>query len=180
MNLYFDTEFTGLHKNTTLISLGVVSDNDKTFYAEFLDYDKSQVDRWLEQNVISYLNGLSDKNKTVTVGSHTEVYGDKAYVRKELTKWISQFHKVHLWSDTHHYDVVLFQDIFGGAFSIPENIYYIPFDIATYMKVLGVDPDVTREDFIDRPIDGVKHHALYDAKVIRACYEKLERLNKNL
>ena len=25
MNLYFDTEFTGLHKNTTLISIGIVN-----------------------------------------------------------------------------------------------------------------------------------------------------------
>ncbi len=34
MNIYFDTEFTGLHKNTTLISIGMIAENGRTFYAE--------------------------------------------------------------------------------------------------------------------------------------------------
>ena len=38
--IFLDTEFTGLHKNTTLISLGLVSECGKTFYAEFTDYDQ--------------------------------------------------------------------------------------------------------------------------------------------
>ena len=42
MKVWFDTEFTGLHKNTTLISIGLVTENGKTFYAEFTDYDESQ------------------------------------------------------------------------------------------------------------------------------------------
>ena len=55
MNLYFDTEFTGLHKNTTLISIGIISEDGKTFYAELNDYDKSQVDEWIQSNVIDNL-----------------------------------------------------------------------------------------------------------------------------
>ena len=47
-----DTEFTGLHKSTTLISLALVSECGKTFYAEFIDYDKTQVDEWLQLNVL--------------------------------------------------------------------------------------------------------------------------------
>lgn len=47
MNIYFDTEFTGLHQNTTLISIGCVSEDNKTFYAELDDYDQSQVNVWI-------------------------------------------------------------------------------------------------------------------------------------
>ena len=54
-NLYFDMEFTGLHQNTTLISLGIVSECGKTFYAELNDYDESQVDEWIKENVIDKL-----------------------------------------------------------------------------------------------------------------------------
>jgi hypothetical protein len=53
--LYFDTEFTGLHQNTTLISIGIVSDTGKAFYAEFTDYDETQVDDWILKNVIHKL-----------------------------------------------------------------------------------------------------------------------------
>ena len=55
MNLYFDAEFTGLHKDTTLISLGIVSEDGKKFYAEFMDYDHRQCDEWIRENVINHL-----------------------------------------------------------------------------------------------------------------------------
>jgi hypothetical protein len=55
MKIFFDTEFTGLHQNTTLISIGCVSEDDRYFYAEFNDYDQSQIDNWLEKNVIKNL-----------------------------------------------------------------------------------------------------------------------------
>jgi len=53
--IFFDTEMTGLHRGTTLVSIGMVSEDDKTFYAEFTDYDKSQVDPWIQENVINNL-----------------------------------------------------------------------------------------------------------------------------
>ena len=51
--LFFDTEFTGLHQNTTLISLGIVAESGQTFYAEFTDYDDFNCDEWIKKNVIS-------------------------------------------------------------------------------------------------------------------------------
>jgi len=47
--IFFDTEFTGLRQRTTLISIGLVSERRKTFYAEIMDYDKSQVDSWIQE-----------------------------------------------------------------------------------------------------------------------------------
>lgn len=55
LKVYYDAEFTGLHKNTNLISIGLVSESGSTFYAEFTDYDKSQVDNWLQKYVIDNL-----------------------------------------------------------------------------------------------------------------------------
>jgi hypothetical protein len=40
MKIFFDTEFSGLHKNTTLISIGCISEDGKTFYAELEDLIK--------------------------------------------------------------------------------------------------------------------------------------------
>lgn len=55
MNLYFDCEFTGLRKDTTLISLGIVAEDGRKFYADFCDYDRSQCDDWILDNVLSNL-----------------------------------------------------------------------------------------------------------------------------
>ena len=179
IKIFMDSEFTGLHQNTTLISLGLVSECGKKFYAEFTDYDENQVDEWLQNNVINNLKFKEDillgnaDGYYVYGENYTEIYGSSEIIKIEIEKWISQFENVEIWSDCLSYDWVLFNQIFGHAFNIPKNVYYIPFDICTLMKVKGVDPDVSRESFIGNSIQGEKHNALYDAEVIKACYEKL-------
>ncbi|QQO40907.1 exoribonuclease [Bacillus phage 015DV002] len=176
--VFFDFEFTGLHQNTTPISLGMVSDK-KELYCEFTDYDKSQVSEWVDKQVIQNLmlkDVAEDERFIKEIGSMTVVRGDKQFVKKAVTEWLSQYKQgVELWGDTLIYDGVLFNELFGGAFSVPDNVYYIYFDIATLFKLHGIDPDISREAFIDHPISGAKHNALYDAKVTRACYDKLSR-----
>jgi hypothetical protein len=88
-----------------------------------------------------------------------------------ITLWLSQWDSVEMWSDCLAYDWVLFNNLFGTAFDIPKNVYYIPFDICTLFKIKGLDPDINREEFAG--LDGPKHNALHDALVIKACYEKL-------
>jgi len=173
--VFFDTEFTGLHQNTTLVSIGLVAETGETFYAEFTDFDKSQVNDWLQENVIDRLyleDGKYTGNpKEWTIKACTE------FVKAALTEWFAKFDKVEIWSDCLSYDWVLFCQIFGHAFNIPSNVYYIPFDICTLFKAQGVDPDISREkyaygEYLSEMKDQ-KHNALWDAKVIRDCYLKL-------
>ena len=108
-----------------------------------------------------------------------EMVGDKDSVKKYLTEWLSQFNEpLQLVSDVCHYDMVLFVDIFGDAFSLPgvlsPTCHDINQDIARYYGVSDKDAfNISREDIVDVEIDGKKHNALYDAKVIKACYEKI-------
>lgn len=178
MNLYFDTEFTGLHKDTTLISIGIISDNNKTFYAELTDYDKDQVSRWVQNNVIDnlYLKKSDIGRVDMIDKEHTcfNVSGNKKYVAQALTYWTQQFNdKVYFISDCLAYDWVLLNDLFGHAFDLPKNIYYIPFDLSTAFKIKGIDPDISRKEFINNSVKEKKHNSLYDAKVIKECYYKL-------
>ena len=55
MVLFYDFEMTGLHKNTTPISIGIVSEDGKKFYAEFADYDRNQCNDWILENVIAHM-----------------------------------------------------------------------------------------------------------------------------
>lgn len=171
--VFMDSEFTGLHQNTTLISIGLVSECGKTFYAEFNDYDFKQVDDWLNENVINNLqyNGIFQKldetKESISYKSTTE------NIKEKLTTWLERFGEVEMWSDCLSYDWVLFNQIFGHAFNIPKNIYYIPFDICTLFYAKGIDADINREEFAEMSESGQKHNALWDAKVIKMCHEKL-------
>ena len=182
MKIFFDTEFTGLHQNTTLISIGCMAETGQTFYAEFGDFDYLQVDDWIKDNVIKHLEFHGKEKKgwcncgTLEAGTDnakTECYGNKEFIADCLKEWLEQFDKVEMWSDCLAYDWILFNQIWGHAFNIPKNVYYIPFDICTLFKVAGVDPDVNREEFASC-VDGAKKlNALWDARIIKVCYELL-------
>lgn len=186
--LFFDAEFTGLRKDTTLISLGIVSDNGKKFYAEFTDYDESQCDEWIKNNVVKNLclggmgDGVADLDEEP---SGIMVRGDKKYIGKELKKWLSQFDSIQFVSDVCHYDFVLLIDLLTGsktALDLPDNIsavcHDINSDIARHYGISDKESfDKSREEIVSElcvhEIAGRKHNSLYDAEVIKEIWEEI-------
>ena len=200
MKIFFDTEFTGLHKDTTLISIGLIDENGRTFYGEFSDYDESQCDNWIRENVIKHLKwskeGPVEDFVNIYVNSW-EAFGSKEYIKIVLSEWLSKYDYVDLVSDCCHYDMVLFIDIFGDAWSIPDVVnpacHDINQDSAKYFDISEKEAfDLSREKFIEKVnidrqdeqnnfdiseeekiinIEGDKHNSLYDAKVIKEIYQ---------
>ena len=181
MKIFFDTEFTGLHKDTTLISIGLVDVNGRSFYAEFSDSDDSQWNEWIRENVIKNLTLGKYEHFSLVNKENTEVYGDKEFIRGHLKNWLSKYDSVELVSDVCHYDMVLFIDIFGGAFDLPKNVnpscHDINQDIATFYSISETEAfDKSREDilkYFSKTIEGDKHNSLYDAKVIKEIYNSI-------
>lgn len=191
MRCFFDCEFTGLHQNTTLISIGCVAEDGAQFYAE-LDEELPQLDEWVQENVVDHLWSRNPDGSTMLSPPYVDyVLGKKADITEALRVWLHEQsiknavygdmrnvwpdrhpQTLEMWSDVLAYDWVLFCDLFGGAFGVPEFVYYIPFDLATLFKVKGIDPDIDREEFSGLA-GGTKHNALWDATVIRACYWKV-------
>jgi hypothetical protein len=182
MKIFFDTEFTGLRKNTTLISIGMIDENNRCFYAEFNDFDRKQCDNWIKENVIKNLKhkgalhlnlkGFNpSENKTTVIGNKNEI-------QKYLIEWLSVYDNVELVSDVCHYDMVLLIDIFGSAWDVPSclnpSCHDINQDIANYYHISEMEAfDKGREDILKehkKTIKGNKHNALYDAKVIKEIY----------
>ena len=196
MNLFFDFEFTGLHAGTTPISLGIVAENFGFFYAEFTDYDETQIERekdggeFIKTNV---LYNLILEKQNLKENDFYEYYkgndlfamkvrGNKSFIAEKLKKWLFSFNtQLEMWGDCLHYDWVLFLDLFGSAFDLPECVYYIPFDICTLFKIKNIDPDINREEFVKEYIKTYKeaddfsnkHNSLHDADIIMYCYNKL-------
>ena len=106
------------------------------------------------------------------------IIGDRDSIAIELRWWLSQFEDIQLVSDVCHYDMVLFVDLFGTAFDLPEQVcascHDINQDIATHCGISEKEAfDYSREELISDFnifIDRDKHNALYDAKVIKEIY----------
>lgn len=187
MKVFFDTEFTGLHKNTTLLSIGLITEDNRKFYAEFCDYDKSQIDGWISKNVMPYLIRSKIK-KAVDTGDSVYIppyyiYGSKGAIAKKLEEWFKSLgEEIELISDVSHYDMVLFCDIFGSAFDIPKMVspvcHDINQDIAEFLKVSQREAfEMSRETLAGinpNDIKVEKHNALFDAIVIKQIYEKIK------
>ena len=184
--LFFDTEFTGLHKDTSLISIGIVSEYGDKFYAEFSDYKKEQADSWIKENIISNLKyNSSDRFLSISCLDKKYIYyvkGSVDEIKHQLINWIlniyrnHDFKKLEFWSDCLSWDWVLFVDIFGSSFDLPFYIYPYPMDIVTMFRERNIDPDVNREYFVYKEDKNGKHNALFDAEVIRDCYYLLKSM----
>lgn len=185
MKLFFDCEFTGLRQNTTPISIGIVSEDGKKFYAEFTDYDESQCNDWITENVTSEL--LHDTEKWYEGIADRQIHGIKKIISYALKDWIQQFKTIQFASDVCHYDFILLIDLLtngGTALDLPKNIsaacHDINQDIAKHFNISDREAfDMSREKIMndlcktEDIVTGNKHNSLYDAEVIKAIYEEI-------
>lgn len=196
MKLFFDTEFTGLHKNTTLISVGIVAEDGRKFYAVLNDFDRTQCTQWIKKNV---LKGVVEDLLCIPVsliedigedGKYRDfwiVSGNKRLVSIHLNRWlnwIGGYDSIQFVSDVCHYDFVLLVDLItngGTAFDLPGNIspvcHDMNQDIARFYRVTDAEAfDMSREEIMsyvcgqDYIVTGDKHDAMYDAEVMRAIW----------
>ena len=120
-----------------------------------------------------------------------EVFGSKQTIKESLQRWLNTNFKdqpIQLVSDCCHYDMVLFIDLFGSAWDFPKNIcpvcHDINFDIQAWFWLNEqeyIDDlcafNMSREkllEWFNLSVDGTKHNSLYDSKVIKAIYERIE------
>ncbi len=113
-----DTEFTGLHADSTLISIALVSECGKEFYAEFSDYNESQLERLgCKEDVLSNLIYNEYKDYTLFKTENSISMKDKTtFVNLRLKEWLSQFKEVEIIGDCMSWDWVLFISV-GNSLS---------------------------------------------------------------
>lgn len=197
LKIYYDAEFTGLHRNSTLISIGLVSESGHYFYAEFTDYDKWQLNSWIIENVIDKLVlGKTGNNEGYSiVNGNVVVKGTTSQIKEHLLEWLQNEYKdygkqIQFYSDCYAYDWVLLNDLiceYGNALLLPKYIYYIPMDLSTVLQMKDIDPDINREEFVgdkfintlkttdpfDDMGDNCKHNSLWDAYVCKEAFMNL-------
>lgn len=172
--VFIDTEFTGEHAATTLVSLGMVGLDGRELYLTFNDYDEGQVTQWLRENVLSLIDlqgAQAQPDAYADFKAFLDDYagGDRLYV---VSAGLAQ-------------DLVLFLEMFkhgregAGQFhalhDLPDYLSHFAFiDLNTVFRTAGVSPPADREAFAGWEKDGAKRHdALHDARVVRDCFLKL-------
>ena len=112
MYVYFDCEFTKLERDAQLLSIGLCDAEGHSFYAEFTDYNMSEITDWVFANVLKKMVNPP----TVLTGDHWTMRGTCKEIRQNLLIWLDAVHKhsncgIQFVSDVCHYDMMLLVDL---------------------------------------------------------------------
>jgi hypothetical protein len=153
MRYWFDTEFIEDGKTIDLISIGIVSEDGREFYAENADCDLSRASPWVQENVVSKLLG-----------------GTARIRRSNLRDFVHDFigsEKPEIWAYYADYDWVVLCQLFGTMMDLPEGW---PMYCRDVKQLAGETP---------LPEQGKgEHHALADARWTRAAWQHIHDLQK--
>jgi hypothetical protein len=154
MLIFFDTEFTSLHPEAKLISIGLIAENGQEFYAELSDtYKHSDASDFVVSDVLPLLEGgdalIPSYRLTVSIGN-----------------WIEGFEQpVTLATDNLSWDWIWIQRLFDEPGTWPQNMDKNP--LLLNLNYLH-DADAFHAAVEQCYANGLRrHHALDDAKANR-------------
>ncbi len=152
MIIFFDTEFHDLVKTPKLISIGFVSEDSRTFYAELSDtYEIEDCSEFVQEHVLPFLEG-------------GEALMSRHQLRGRLKDWLEAFNEpVQLATDSLAWDWPRIHELFPTPDDWPANLVKRPLLLS--MNYLN-DYDKFEEAVEEAFATGIlrRHHALDDAK----------------
>ena len=154
MKYWIDTEFIAKPYTIDLISIGIIADDGREFYAESSEVDWSKASLWTLENVRPQLNGKGMKREEIGYAVRQFTNGDE--------------HPV-FWGYFPAYDWVAFNWLFGSMDELPFHYPQLCLDIKQWAIELG-DPELPHQL-------GARHQALLDARWTRDAWAFLARLD---
>ena len=154
MKYWIDTEFIEHPQTIDLISVGLVAEDGREFYAESSEVDWSKASNWTLSTVRPQLDGNGLEREQIGYRVHDFTEGDREPV---------------FWGYFPAYDWVVFSWLFGGMNDLPFHYPQLCLDIKQWAIELG-DPELPAQI-------GVRHHALADARWTRDAWRYLAELD---
>jgi hypothetical protein len=154
MKYWLDTEFIEQPCAIDLISIALVAEDGREFYAESSDVDWTKASQWTLQTVRPQLTGEAMSREDIGYAGRRFTENDKDPV---------------FWGYFPAYDWVVFCWLFGNMDELPFHFPQLCLDIQQWAIELG-DPELPQQI-------GARHHALADARWTRDAWAFLAGLN---
>lgn len=156
MRFFYDTEFLerGPDFPLELISLGVVAEDGRELHLVNTDFDPSRANAFVREHVLPSLPLAGDP-----------AWRRRAEISEELRRFVGP-EPPEWWGYCAAYDHVLLCQLFGDMDGLPPGWPFFTYELAQLAGELG-RPTLP-------PNEGRSHHALDDARWIRAVWELLE------
>jgi 3' exoribonuclease, RNase T-like len=150
MRYWFDTEFIEDGHTIDLISIGIVAEDGRTYYAESGDVVKARASQWVIDNVFPHLEGNTKS---------------RAQIAEEIVAFVG-IDDVEFWAYYADYDWVALCQLYGKMINLPMFWPMYCRDVKQLCDDCGnpVLPEWKTE-----------HHALTDAKWAKKAWEFLKK-----
>lgn len=160
MRYFLDTEFSerGAHQPIDLISIAVVAEDGREFYAISSEFSAADCNPWVVENVIPHL------------GDSTPVTLDNIRYRLERFVWGAEG-KPEFYGYYADYDWVVLCQIFGAMVNLPKGWPRYCLDLKQWCVQLG-NPKLPQQS-------STEHNALYDARWNKQAWEFLNHIEMN-
>lgn len=160
---FFDTEFdpNQFSGYDSLISIGIVSDDGREFYAISRDFDPTRmvINTWLASNVMPWLDPPDQPT-----------WMARAQIAAGIESFIGADTAPQLWAHYGAFDWVLFCEIFGGMRQMAVAHPGWPW-FCRDLQQLAELVDLPRSLYPDKPKR--EHHALEDARWNKLLFDKV-------
>lgn len=184
MKYFFDTEFIESSKRKTidLISIGIVAEDGREYYAISTEFDASLASEWVVENVLSKLPPRPGFSTLIQYPAKVPVEGvtgigawkSRAKIKQELLDFIiPDKNGIEFWAGWADYDWVVFCWLFGNMIDLPKGYPFYCNDVIQWKNQLGLK----RESLPEKPKDA--HNALADARWVKEAYDVLKRYADN-
>ncbi|GAA0918614.1 hypothetical protein [Nonomuraea longicatena] len=177
MRIFYDTEFLDTGATIELISIGLVADDGREYYAVNVDapWQKIAKHDWLMENVVQHLP-LVDGIRRGPLGGLPQFRIDRANVTvkpqwviaNEVREFILSTPEPELWAYYAAYDHVVLAQLWGPMVNLPTGVPMFTCDLKQEHVRLGRPPLPSQ--------DGGEHHALADARHNRTMAALLDSL----
>jgi hypothetical protein len=151
MKYWIDTEFIERPSTIDLISIGLVAEDGREFYAESNEVDWSKASQWTLETVRPQLSGETSSREDIGYAVRRFTDGDE--------------HPV-FWGYFPAFDWVAFTWLFGSLDELPFHYPQLCLDIKQWALQFG-DPELPHQA-------GTRHHALADARWTKLAWEFLD------
>jgi hypothetical protein len=167
MKYFYDTEFIEDGQTIDLISIGVVCEDGREFYAQNMECNLRRASEWVQTNVLAHLRDYDPATFSAVFEHNASPWKTRAQIRDGLRAFVGD-DKPEWWGYYSAYDHVALCQLFGTMMDLPKGWPFYTRDLKQWCDALG-NPQL--------PEQGKgEHHALADARWNRQAWEYLNAL----
>ena len=176
MKIFIDTEFVENGVTIDLISIGLVADDGREYYAISTEFNPNKASQWVIDNVLNslpprWVNG-SDPGFSPRLMGESMAWKSRDRIKEDIIEFCGE--SPEFWAEYGSYDWVAFCQLFGKMIDLPKGY---PMRIRDVIQKCKDEMGLSSRQLPESLETEGNHNALLGARSVKARYDWLVGLS---